>query len=691
MKFESIRLHNFMRYKGDTEIRFSCNDEKNVTVVLGDNTFGKTTLAQAFRWGLFEELNTTNYTKKKDIVLLNNEIIATMAPESRQPVSVEIVIREGNTQWKFTRTAYFKRKTSSTRDLVVVQDGESKLTMIIIQNGIPGKVINNNGMNTGAEGKVYKQGCVQEAIENMLPRSLSNYFFFDGERWSDAKTAKSEVKGSINTILGVTGLIEMMKHIKDGQGKTVLKTLRERIKGSGDEYDRLLSEISSLDKSIDDYVQKIKAEEEALETSRRERDKLAKDLNDNRQVEEDQKKHAQLEKDISNMEQDRENYYADIVKMFSSSAHFLAGEMLPQVDALLSKVDLEGKDIPGVTVDTVDYLINLGKCLCGEDLSEGSEAYKNLMQLRKVIPPEMIGGAAGKFRTLLYDWQHDARSLISDIEEKAEDFDSIQDRIYEKADEKELLEKKMDRKANIAALRKNYNTWVSLCRNHEQKMNEYIAHRDLAIKNRDRKNQQLDILSRQNDANEAVNRAIAYAEAVYAMAEHQLKKKQNGVFEQLNEIISENFDRMFNDGEKYAKLEEDYRIHVYYHSVGGSKDYEEQNLSNGEATAINFVYIVSVLELARRKAAEEAGEGETDSGIINLPLVLDGPFSTLSNENTNLVAKKLPEFAEQVIIFMLDKDWASSGLDEFVLPEYCYRVNKEEKSNSSTIERGGFE
>lgn len=691
MKFESIKLHNFMRYKGDTEIRFSCDDQKNVTVVLGNNTYGKTTLAQAFRWGLFEELNTTNYTKRKDIVLLNNEVIAAMSPESRQTVSVEIIMCEGNTQWKFTRSAIFKRKSSAALDLAVVQDGDSKLTMIIIQDGIPGKVINNNGMNTGADEKKYKQGCVQETIENMLPRSLSNYFFFDGERWGDAKAAKSEVKGSINTILGVTGLIEMMKHIKDGQGKTVLKALRERIKGSGGEYERLLSEIHALDKEIDDYEQSIKDEEAALETSQRDRDNLAKDLNDNRQVEEDQKNIVQLETDINRMDRDRENYYADIVKMFSGSARFFASEMLPQVDALLSKVDLEGKDIPGVTVETVDYLINIGKCLCGEELSEGSQAYQNLMQLRKVIPPEMIGGAAGKFRDLLYSWQDDYRSLISDIEEKAEDYDSIQDRIYEKKDEKDSLEKKMDRKANIAALRKKYNTSVALCRSHEQKRNKYIAHRDLAIKNRDSKNQQLDILSRQNAANESVNRAIAYAEAIYAMAERQLKKKQNGVFEQLNDIIAENFDRMFNDGEKYAKLEDDYRIHVYYHSVGSSKDYEEQNLSNGEAIAINFVYIVSVLELARKKATEEAGEGEMDSGIINLPLVLDGPFSTLSNENTSLVAKKLPEFAEQVIIFMLDKDWSSSGLDEFVLPEFCYRVHKEEKSNSSSIERGGLE
>lgn len=691
MKFESIKLHNFMRYKGDAEIKFSCDDQKNVTVVLGNNTFGKTTLAQAFRWGLFEELNTTNYAKKKDIVLLNNEVIATMSPESRQTVSVEIVMREGNIQWKFTRSAVFKLKNSSTRDLSVVQDGETKLTMIIIQNGVPGKVINNDGMNGGGDGKKYKKGCVQDTIENMLPRSLSNYFFFDGERWSDAKTAKGEIKDSINTILGVTGLIEMMNHIKRGPGKTVLKTLRERIKGSGDEYERLQSEIQTLDKSIDDYNEKIKEEEDALETSQRERDKLAKDLNDNRQIEEDQKKYAQLENDIVRMDRDRENYYADIVKLFSGSARFFAGEMLSQVDALLSKVDLEGKDIPGVTVDTVDYLLNLGKCLCGENLTEGTEAYKNLMQLRKVIPPEMIGGAAGKFRDLLCSWQYDSRSLISDIEGKAEDYDSIQDRIYEKQDEKDLLEKKMDRKANIAALRKNYSTWLSLCRDHEQKRNDYAARRDYAIKTRDSKNQQLDVLSRQNKANESVNRAIAYSEEIYAVAERQLKKKQAGVFEQLNEIIAENFDKMFNDGEKYAKLEDDYRIHVYYHSVGGSKDYEEQNLSNGEATAINFVYIVSVLELARRKAAEEAGEGEDNSGIINLPLVLDGPFSTLSNENTSLVAKKLPEFAEQVIIFMLDKDWASSGLDEFVLPEYCYRVNKEEKSNSSSIEKGGLE
>lgn len=45
MKFKSITMENFMRYKGVNTIEFSCDPGKNVTVVLGDNTVGKTTIA----------------------------------------------------------------------------------------------------------------------------------------------------------------------------------------------------------------------------------------------------------------------------------------------------------------------------------------------------------------------------------------------------------------------------------------------------------------------------------------------------------------------------------------------------------------------------------------------------------------------------------------------------------------------
>ena len=74
---------------------------------------------------------------------------------------------------------------------------------------------------------------------------------------------------------------------------------------------------------------------------------------------------------------------------------------------------------------------------------------------------------------------------------------------------------------------------------------------------------------------------------------------------------------------------------------------------------------------------------------MNLPLVLDAPFSKLGNENIGLISKKLPMFAEQVIIFMLDKDWEASNLDKYTLPEYCYRVTREYSDISSSVESVG--
>lgn len=201
----------------------------------------------------------------------------------------------------------------------------------------------------------------------------------------------------------------------------------------------------------------------------------------------------------------------------------------------------------------------------------------------------------------------------------------------------------------------------------------------------------MESLAQQDESNRKVKHAIAYAEELYKVAERYARRAQEGIFEELNGIIEKNFSIMFNDGEKYARLKEDYKVHVYYRSSGK----EELSLSNGEATAINFVYIVSILELARKRAveADDAGEEtaaqDVSSGIIQLPLVLDGPFSTLSNENTNMVAQKLPEFAEQVIIFMLDKDWESSGLEKFTDRAYCYHIYKAERSASSSLAKGG--
>lgn len=53
MLIKSITLHNFRQFKGKQKLEFSSDPDKNVTVLLGDNTFGKTTILQSFNWCLY--------------------------------------------------------------------------------------------------------------------------------------------------------------------------------------------------------------------------------------------------------------------------------------------------------------------------------------------------------------------------------------------------------------------------------------------------------------------------------------------------------------------------------------------------------------------------------------------------------------------------------------------------------------
>lgn len=50
MLIKSLRMENFRQFKGTTMVEFSTDPTRNVTIILGDNTFGKTTLLQAFNW-----------------------------------------------------------------------------------------------------------------------------------------------------------------------------------------------------------------------------------------------------------------------------------------------------------------------------------------------------------------------------------------------------------------------------------------------------------------------------------------------------------------------------------------------------------------------------------------------------------------------------------------------------------------
>ena len=51
---------------------------------------------------------------------------------------------------------------------------------------------------------------------------------------------------------------------------------------------------------------------------------------------------------------------------------------------------VKGKDIPSISVDTINYLIEHKRCLCGAEIIKDTEAYKKLEDLLNYIPPRSM-------------------------------------------------------------------------------------------------------------------------------------------------------------------------------------------------------------------------------------------------------------------------------------------------------------
>lgn len=337
-----------------------------------------------------------------------------------------------------------------------------------------------------------------------------------------------------------------------------------------------------------------------------------------------------------------------------------------------------------ITAATLDYLIEHGTCVCGNIIGEKEKEY--IEELRKLIPPNVIGSYVGQYQSKLEEWKLETEDFVDELKKKAELIEGTKAQIDDDMESKVRLEKIIDGKINFSLERKKMNANKESESEELRKINQYKFFIEETEKKIRTLKSDLERETAHTAENRKIQQMIMYAKALYEMTSEMLKRREEPLMEELNVIIKEKFAEMFHEKEKYAQMGEDYRLHLFYYKMGNGEPIEELALSEGEIIARNFVFIVSILELAQKKKMEDR-QNNQESDVLNLPLVLDGPFSKLGDVNTGLIAKVLPKVAEQVIVFMLDKDWEASGLEKYTLPEYRYFVKKDADENSATLER----
>ena len=165
MLIKSLRMENFRQFKGSNKIDFSMEPGKNVTIILGDNTFGKTTLLQAFNWCFY---GIAMFDQNPDN-LLNLEVASEMLNGDTRIVEVEVTVIHDGAEYIITRTQRYTMNNGKVRSEASPQTKVSY-------------------KQSDGQTESVKAVQVKNVINNILPQDLSTYFFFDTERVNSIST-----------------------------------------------------------------------------------------------------------------------------------------------------------------------------------------------------------------------------------------------------------------------------------------------------------------------------------------------------------------------------------------------------------------------------------------------------------------------------------------------------------------------
>ena len=635
MLIKSLRYKNFRQFKGENCISFSCDPEKNVTIILGDNTFGKTTLLQMFNWCFYDK---AIFNDNPDF-LLNLELSSKMYNgDNPVEVLIEIVLQHEGRDYTITR----KQDYLKINGKVIHKDSQLKVSF--------------KDITTGKTGYIEKEKDMKSVINLILPEDLSGYFFFETERVQNVAERK-DLSASVKGLLGLKVLDNALKHLGKEESKTtVIGSFYEDLKKNDDsKATEALAEIQAAEETMV-YQQKVKDDAEGeIDNYERKREVLEGKIRDLQTTTDLQKRKDQLARDIKSEKNALDKVYAEFPILFGDDAvWFFAQPLYRQALELLEQAEVDDKGISDVTANTIRELIKNGRCLCGAEVHEGNEAYIHLMEQIKFVPPESIGTTIRNFKKDIaqYDKINNNDRFYQMLQSRIVDILRFRKRIQEWEEEIADIEKEIEGKEDAKKYQIELNDVKTRLKEKTRTKEQAIAKIAEAESRKKRFKKIYDTLIAKSEKSREIRRYLAYAEKIQEWIQGYYQSEESKIRTELQERVNVIFQRMYH-GERELEINEKYQI-VLYSIIPETNQKIISGESEGLIRVKNFAFIAGLVDLAKDKALK-VGESKLENEPY--PLILDAPFSNADEEHIKNISRELPMVAEQVIMFVMKKDW----------------------------------
>ena len=224
MRISRISLNNFRIYKGENSLSFSSNsNNKNISIIAGQNGFGKTTFLTALVWGFYGKLiGEVDEKYKREIYelggykkyansILNIETKSQKVMHSHE-FSVQIEIEDVYIPSVPCRKIVINRRYNT--------DSEHESVSVLID---------------GFENELTKEVGSDIFINDfLLPREIAKFFLFDAEKivsLAEIKTIseKRNLSLAYSEVLGISKYVNL---------KRTLENLRVKLRKKIGKYNR---------------------------------------------------------------------------------------------------------------------------------------------------------------------------------------------------------------------------------------------------------------------------------------------------------------------------------------------------------------------------------------------------------------------------------------------------------------------
>ena len=667
MLLKRVKYHNFRPFIGNQEIKFTQESGKNgqnVTVILGQNTFGKSTFVLSFIWCLYGE---SRFDHPNDI--LNKKVEKKMSFGQQETAWVEVEFEDGDCVYTVRRTQLF---TMGQKGHLNTNDTEVSMSYVTSKG------------ETKNLGKFQHE--VNDAIRAILPVDLSSFFFFEGEK--DNAIKKKDLGRSVRTLLGLEAFENMRKHLHgESDNPAAGSVMGYYLDKEGDESDdKAKKELEKKTKAEADLaeilkrIEEIRSEIKSYETKI---DQINESLRQAAPSKELQKRRDAIKKELAEQEETLKKNYKKLLKLFSTDSMPLF--IMPFLDKAadrLREMDVADKGIKGIEATAILELLGRGVCLCGTDLKPGTLAYKNVEKYIDYIPPKSVGTLVRDMLETIDGNEEKSKKFIEEFEDIYKDIQKNKARIDElEREEKEKLAE-IAKIGNVDTTDAEQNLYT-----YKQRINELTDELEKRCSEEGSKRSEIstaennfNMYKSKSDKAKEYHLYYSYAEALYNWVNVNYNKKEQSMRERLSDYVAELFNNMYS-GKREVVIDDQYNISVV-------SDDGNMALTGGLKVIAYFAFVGGLVKLAYEvmQEREQDEEGNAQTLGEHYPLVLDAAFSHADETHTKNIAKELAGAAHQLVFAVMPKDWAyaKEGLTGKV--SKIYELKKIDESEAQIVE-----